>query len=123
MVTFSRETIEGVFRDVRSKTDWPIDDGECLWGYFFTDHNRKALEAAGRSLEAQGYRFVSIWDVEEGDELDDDGEPRPFYLHVERVESHSVDSLMTRNQQLTEFAQKNGLLSYDGMDVGAVPSD
>jgi hypothetical protein len=59
------------------------------------------------------------------------GEPDPaeaddavtvLHLHVEKIEHHSVDSLMAREEQLREFAHNNGLESYDGMDVGAAPT-
>jgi hypothetical protein len=48
-------------------------------------------------------------------------EEKPFHwLHVERVETHSVDTLDARNQELDQIAREFGV-KYDGMDVGAVP--
>jgi hypothetical protein len=86
-----------------------------LWGYFFTDSDRIALERAAKKLEAEGYRFVDVFQPE------DDGKPLPyFFLHVEKVETHSVDSLYKRNTQLEAFAKQNGLDTYDGMDAGPV---
>jgi hypothetical protein len=41
-------------------------------------------------------------------------------LHVEKVETHTVDSLDARNGELDALASKHDLQSYDGMDVGPV---
>jgi hypothetical protein len=110
-----------MFDHIRAKTKWPIDTGECLWGYFFVDTDRTKLEAAGRLLEAQGYRFVTIFGGEQ-DASGPDEAPPVLHLHVEKVEHHSVDTLLAREEQLREFAHKHGLQAYDGMDVGAAPA-
>ena len=60
------------------------------------------------------YSFNAVWDK---DPENDDGDL--MWLHVERIERHSVDTLLARNEQLTEFAAKHELQSYDGFDVGA----
>jgi Protein of unknown function (DUF1260). len=57
----------------------------------------------------QGYRFVDIHEA-------DDSSMR--VLHVERVETHSPESLFARNAELYRVAETFGLDSYDGMDVG-----
>ena len=62
----------------------------------------------------QGYRFVEIFLSEK----EDPDEPDLWWLHVEKIEIHSSDSLHERNQLLYEFADEHGLESYDGMDVG-----
>ena len=43
-----------------------------------------------------------------------------LFLHVEREERHTVESLYARNQDLYRFAAEFGLESYDGMDVGPI---
>jgi hypothetical protein len=70
-------------------------------GLFFTGYDRSHLEVAGRLLESQGYRFNTVWDKNPED--DDRG---LMWLHLERIEHYSVDSLLARNEQLTEFAAK-----------------
>jgi hypothetical protein len=102
-----------MFADIRAKTDWNLDE-DMLWGYFFTNAKRRPLERAAKQLEQAGYRFVDLFQPE--------GEGKPlgyYFLHVEKVETHSVKSLYRRNTELTAFALKCGLDSYDGMDVGA----
>lgn len=110
----SRAELEEMFDAMRAKRAWDIE-GPCLWGYFFADYDRAKLEAASSKLEAAGYRAVGI--MGPSDENDD---RLLLFLHVERREKHSVDTLHARNQELYRFASENGLKSYDGMDVGPV---
>jgi hypothetical protein len=41
-------------------------------------------------------------------------------LHVERIEAHSPQTLLARNEMLYDLANQLELNSYDGMDVGPV---
>jgi hypothetical protein len=63
----------------------------------------------------RGYRYVEVFEAE-----DEDASAPYFFLHVEKVEIHNVDSLYRRNTELEAFAKQNGLDTYDGMDVGPV---
>lgn len=85
-----------------------------LWGYFFTNPSRGPLDLAAQDLSRSGYRVVEIYLSEKEDASD----PDLWSLHVERIEMHTIDSLLKRNAKLTAFAKKHNLLSYDGMDVG-----
>ena len=113
----SRDILQNMFDDMRARAKWDID-GLCLWGYFFTDHNRERLEQAVPHLERMGYRFVDVFGSE-----DEDEDERLLFLHVERREVHTVDSLVERNQELYQFAEEHGLETYDGMDVGPLPKN
>ena len=107
-----RDQLQQMFDGIRQQTKWNID-GDMLWGYFFSDARPDRLKAVRRELEAQGYRFVDLYETEQ------DGKPSGvFMLHVGRVEKHSVDSLDSRNGELDALAAKHGLQAYDGMDVG-----
>ncbi len=107
----AREQLDEMFEAAR---DYPWDiNAECIWGYFFTDTNNEKLLAAGRALETHGFRVVGL--LEPSPE-DDDQET--LFLHVERVEAHSPESLYRLNEILYAFAEQHGLASYDGMDVG-----
>jgi hypothetical protein len=108
------EMLESMFADMRVKTTWPID-GPMLWGYFFTDSSDDKLRAVVPLLEAEGYTFVDLFIPE----LDEDQEPY-FFLHVEREEAHTAQSLHERNQHFYAFAEAHGLATYDGMDVGPI---
>ena len=84
---------------------------DLLWGYFFFNATQDSLFAASQNLERKGYTIVR-------NELIDDGSS--YVLHVERVETHTPQSLYQRNAELEALAQVHGIDSYDGMDVGPV---
>jgi hypothetical protein len=98
------------------KCKWDIR-GECLWGYFFTDEDEERLVGAGRELERRGYRLVGLLHPDPEDDAD---ESPSVFLHVERIETHTPETLHELNEQLYAFADEWGLESYDGMDVGPV---
>lgn len=106
--------LEEMFANMRANTDWDLD-GPMLWGYFFTDRSAEKLQGLVPVLETQGYRFVDLYvpDLDEGDE-------EYFFLHVEKEEVHSPESLHERNQHLYALADLHRLDSYDGMDVGPI---
>lgn len=109
----SRPQLEAMFANMKSSAPWNVD-GPLLWGYFFTGSDRGALERAGQTLAGQGYRLVDVRLREKKRPRD----PDVWWLHVERVEHHTVDSLQARNTAFYAFAAQQGLGSYDGMDVG-----
>jgi hypothetical protein len=112
----SRDMLEDLFIRTRERARWSID-AVCLWGYFFTDRDRERLLRAAPALERMGYRVVGL--LEPTPEDDDQG---LLFLHVEREEQHTVDSLEARNRELHRFAEEFALETYDGMDVGPVES-
>lgn len=104
----SLEKLQAMFANMRAKTPWNVD-GPLLWGYFFFDRDIEKLKGAATEFQSTGYRIVNL-DAVQG---------RPFFrLHIERVEAHTPESLNVRNNQFYEFAEKRGIGSYDGMDVG-----
>jgi hypothetical protein len=91
-------------------------DGPLLWGYFFTADDKDLLERAAVALQRRGYRLVRIFHKGSLRDLSS-----IWILHVERIETHTVESLHRRNQEFYRFARQRKLSSYDGMDVGQVP--
>ena len=108
----SREDMLGLFADMKKNAPWDMNK-PLLWGYFFADQNKAKLEAAGKLLQAQGYTQVGIYDSKP--EADT---PALWWLHIEKVELHTVDTLHARNQEFYRFAEAQQLEAYDGMDVG-----
>ncbi len=107
--------LDGMFKNISENTNWDLKK-PLLWGYFFTDKSKEKLRAAGSLLEKEGYRFVDIYQAkDEHDEVLD-----YWWLHVEKVEVHTADSLHERNMLFYKFAEQHGLETYDGMDVGPV---
>ncbi len=109
----ARDVIEKLFKDMRK--DKSIDvNGPLLWGYFFNDPDVDKLETSAKELETLGYEYVGIYSNEE--ETD-------FALHVQKVETHTIDSLMALNETFYAFAKAHNIEAYDGMDVGRVEQD
>jgi hypothetical protein len=106
------EKLQEMFTEMRAQTPWNVD-GPLLWGYFFTSSQEEALRRAANHLTGLGYSFVGLHPTEN---------PKVWVLHVERPETHTPQSLFQRNQEFYELASSYGLDSYDGMDVGPLPS-
>ena len=100
--------LEEMFCGMRAETAWNVD-GPLLWGYFFTDPDDTKLRMAASELSSLGYRVVKVYPTDDR---------TTWFLHVERVEHHTAGSLNARNEELSKFAERHGLESYDGMDVG-----
>ena len=115
----TQKMIEGLFERMRrlragGRVPWNIDD-VCRWSYFFVDSSRDQLIASGKFMKGRGYEIVGL--LEPGPE---DKDQEPIYLRVDRTEKHSVQTLLSRNEELYALADLLGLQGYDGMDVGAV---
>jgi hypothetical protein len=104
------EMLQEMFANMRRDGDMNLD-GDLLWGYFFTDLDPKKLEPVAARLDSLGFTVVDLYLS---------GDSKTYFLHVERVETHSPDSLHTRNQEFYRIAEEFGIESYDGMDVGPV---
>lgn len=111
----TRESLVEMFDNIRRDTQWDMSKPQ-LWGYFFTDSDPAKLKRVAPLLESEGYRVVDIYLSDKEDPGDDD----LWWLHVEKIEVHTPDTLNERNQALYAFASAHQLDSYDGMDVGPV---
>ena len=107
--------LEEMFQNIQENTDWDTSK-DMLWGYFFTHHEPSKLESAKEHLTEKGYDFVGIYI---GDK-DDASAPDVYWLHVEKIETHTPKTLDARNDELYIYANKVGIDSYDGMDIGPV---
>jgi hypothetical protein len=110
----SKAQLQSMFDQMRKDAPWNVD-GPLLWGYYFTDRNPEPLREAAAKLQASGFRLVDITERASAPSSS------RWWLHVEKIEVHSVDSLDARNQELYAFARRMKLGSYDGMDVGPAP--
>jgi hypothetical protein len=108
-----RDTLRKMFDNIAEQGDWDMSR-PMLWGYFFTHGDPNRLREVVPILQSRDYELVDIYKSAK----DDPAETDLWWLHVQRVEVHSVDSLYARNEQLGEFAKEHSLDSYDGMDVG-----
>jgi hypothetical protein len=110
----SIEQLEEMFANIDSNTNWDMSS-PMLWGYFFTHNEPTKLEKAKEILTGKGYKFVDIFISDKEEE----NEPDTFWLHIEKVETHTPVSLDKRNDEFYIFANDFGLDSYDGMDIGS----
>lgn len=109
----TKEEMTELFADMKANAPWDSSK-PLLWGYFFADQDKAKIDAAAPLLKARGYTVVGIYDSKKPDE---DGRS-PWWLHIEKVEKHTVDTLHARNQEFYKFAEDNQIETYDGMDVG-----
>ena len=95
-----------VFAPIAKNTKWDMKK-PMLWGYFFVSEWKLPLEVSRGLLGLVGFRFV---DLSRHDDT-------VWWLHVECIEVHDVDTLSVRDVRLSRFAS---LLcsEYDGWDVG-----
>jgi len=108
----TKEEMVELFADMKENAPWDISK-PLLWGYFFADKSKAKLELAQLLFKSKGYQIVGIYDSKPEAET-----PALWWLHIEKVELHTVDTLHARNQELYQFAEEHKIESYDGMDVG-----
>ena len=109
------EALEEIFNKISESTPWDMNK-PMLWGYFFTHSERELLEKAKDNLIALGYRFVDIYLADKQDLNEAD----VWWLHIEKEELHTPETLFKRNGDFRDLAACLGLNSYDGMDVGPI---
>ncbi len=83
-------------------------DTKMLYGYFFTHTEPNKLQTVADELKGLKFEYVDIYQDEE----------QTYWLHMERIETHTAQSLFELNKQLYGIAAKHNVSSYDGFDVG-----
>ena len=86
---------------------------EPLWGYYFLDGETSRLKQLGIELEAKGYKVVDIFEAE----MEDKSLPEEYYLHIEKTECHTIDSLLERTKKFYKLIDKKGIGAFDGFDI------
>lgn len=106
---YSKNDIENFFSQTID-TNRELNSRNLLsWGYYFRNNQINTLEEAKQILISNGYSFAEI--ILEDDE---------YYLQIEKIESHTIDSLYDRCLELNTLAQRLQINSFDGFDVEAV---
>lgn len=104
------ESLRDMFVNIQQNTKWDIQ-GNLLWGYFFTDPDPDKLKPLAETLASSGHRVVDIYETDD---------KSTWFLHVEREETHSPESLFQKNADFYRLADEYCVESYDGMDVGPI---
>ncbi|UII34896.1 ribonuclease E inhibitor RraB [Fulvivirga ulvae] len=79
----------------------------------FIDFDFKKLQSFAEVLKSKGYDFVDIFKAE----MEEGSNVQEYYLQVEKVEKHNVNSLMRRNNEFYELAITQKGMFYDGFDT------
>jgi hypothetical protein len=75
-------------------------DGVCRWSFFFVDPSRSKLEPLVGHLQQLGYEVKGFLEP-------DSSNDRPVYfLRLDRIECHTVDSLEARNGEFYQLASR-----------------
>lgn len=111
----TKQDMVDLFADMKQNAPWDSNK-PLLWGYFFSDQDKAKLERAAPLLQTKGYQVVGVFDSEP-----DSDTPALWWLHVEKVEKHTVETLDVRNQEFYKFAEEQQIETYDGMDVAPAP--
>jgi len=113
----TKETIKDFFSDIEEGNEFDTSN-KLLWGYFFLDNDLEKLKVFSLKLRELGFMFKDIFEAEKTDKSD----ITEYYLHVERVEHHNINSLFNLNDELYKLANEHLIDSYDGFDVGNIIS-
>ncbi len=105
----SRNDISQLFEKMRN-AGWNMEQ-PLAWGYFFKHESRAELEKLAEQLGREAYEIVDI-NQSFPDEM--------WWLQIEKIEQHSIDSLDQRNQYFYQLAEQHHIQAYDGMDVSPV---
>ncbi len=86
-----------------------------LYTYYFVDNSAEKLKEFGEQLEQSGYDMIDIFELGDEETEQPTGE---FLLHMDKVETHTAESLAARNVELTRLAEQSKIMVYDGWEVG-----
>jgi hypothetical protein len=108
--------IREIFDAARTQDKWNLDE-EMLYSYYFVDTDVDKLEKLGLKLEADGYDFVDVFEL--GDETTDESTGE-YLLHIDKIETHTPESLAQRNVEFQKLADEYEIETYDGWEFGEV---
>lgn len=114
----TRDVLDEFFANTRKlhadgRAEFDIDK-LCRWSFFFVDPSEERLLAIAPELAELGYEIYGTLEPDANDQ-----DP-VYFLRVDKIETHTVETLLARNEQLYAFAGAHGVRDYDGMDVGAI---
>ncbi|CAN5732243.1 hypothetical protein BH24ACI2_BH24ACI2_16360 [soil metagenome] len=110
------EGIEKIFADAEKEDNWNLDE-PMLYRYYFVDPDVDKLEKLGLYLDKQGYDFIDVFELGDEETGESTGEN---LLHIDKVETHTPQSLAERNVEFAKLAEEYKIVSYDGWEFGEV---
>jgi len=110
------ETIRKIFAQAKQEDNWNLDE-PMLYSFYFVDESVDKLEKLGLKLEADGYDFIDIFELGDEETNESTGE---YLLHIDKVETHTPESLAERNVEFQKLADEYEIETYDGWEFGEV---
>ncbi len=108
------EGIKEIFAAATREDNWKIDE-PMLYSFYFVDTDAEKLENLGERLEEENYDFIGIYEL--GDEQTDESTGE-YLLHIDKVETHTPESLVQRNVEFAKLADEFQVATYDGWEFG-----
>lgn len=122
MFTDTESQIEGIkeiFELAEKEDGWDLN-GELLFSYYFVDKSVEKLEKLGEYLAGEKYDFIDIFELGDEETGESTGE---YLLHIDKVETHTPESLAERNVEFQKLADQYEIESYDGWEFGEEGDD
>ena len=110
------ETINEIFAQAKSEDNWNLEE-PMLYSFYFVDESVDKLEKLGLKLEADGYDFIDIFELGDEETNESTGE---YLLHIDKIETHTPESLAERNVEFQKLADEYEIETYDGWEFGEV---
>ena len=89
---------------------------KCFTAITLLTKRRKTRKTRLKS-RSNGYDFIDIFEL--GDEETDESTGE-YLLHIDKVETHTPESLAERNVEFQKLADEYEIESYDGWEFGEV---
>lgn len=110
------EGIEQIFADAKKEDKQDLSE-DMLYSFYFVDKDVDKLEKLGLYLDGKGYDFIDVFEL--GDKETDDATGENL-LHIDKVETHTPQSLAERNVEFSKLAEEYEIETYDGWEFGEV---
>ena len=105
----TKEDIRQLFQKMQ-KAGWDMEQ-PLAWGYFFKHPTIEPLQNICHELQIQGYEVIDI---------NQSFPDKMYWLQLEKIEQHSIESLDQTNQRFYQLAKQRHIQQYDGMDVSPI---
>ena len=113
------EGIREIFAEAKREDNWKTDE-IMLYSFYFVDKSVEKLEKLGLKLESEGYDFVDIFQLGDEETEKPTGE---YLLHIDKIETHTPESVAQRNVEFQKLANDFGIETYDGWEFGEIGDD
>ncbi|MEK7724387.1 MAG: ribonuclease E inhibitor RraB [Acidobacteriota bacterium] len=113
------EGIREIFAEAKREDNWKTDE-VMLYSFYFVDKSVEKLEKLGNKLDADGYDFVDIFELGDEDTGKSTGE---YLLHIDKIETHTPESVAQRNVEFQKLANDYEIETYDGWEFGEIGDD